>query len=87
MDTAFMEVWDVDRPREARILGRLHGLEDERGDWMAAGWSLGSLRRKGITVPLSDALIATLAERRALDVLTLDAHFDHFEIRRLPIGD
>jgi predicted nucleic acid-binding protein len=68
------------------LISALPFVEIERSDWLAAGLSLRRLRGQGITVPLSDALIATVAERRALDLLTLDAHFQHFEIKRLRIG-
>lgn len=79
----------VRSPRQATrlqdLLRALSYIEDDRSDWLAAGYTLQHLRRGGITVPLSDALIATLAIRRALDVLTLDQHFRHFELRLIPI--
>jgi predicted nucleic acid-binding protein len=34
-----------------------------------------ALRKKGITMPVSDLLIAALAKTHALTVLTLDSHF------------
>jgi predicted nucleic acid-binding protein len=52
----------------------------EPADWVAAGNTLQTLRLKGITLPLTDALIATIAKRKALPVLTIDAHFQHLAV-------
>jgi predicted nucleic acid-binding protein len=38
------------------------------------------LRTQGITLPLTDALIATVAKRKAMPVLTVDAHFQHLSV-------
>lgn len=55
----------------------------ERADWERAGELLRSLRTRGITVPLTDALIAAVAMRLGLALLSRDRHFDHFELRRV----
>ena len=55
-------------------------------DWSATGNLLGKLRRHGITVPLTDALIAVIAKRNDYNVLTLDHHFDHLEAPLYPVG-
>lgn len=68
-----------------RVLSVLTYHETKRQDWQAAGESLASLRQRGITVPLTDVLIATLAKRLDLSILTLDKHFDHLEVRRLEV--
>lgn len=52
----------------------------EPEDWVATGNTLQALRLKGITLPLTDALIATLAQRKALPILTIDAHFQHLSV-------
>ena len=44
-------------------------------DWSATGWLLQELQNKGITLPLTDALISILAQRTDCAVLTLDRHF------------
>jgi len=44
-------------------------------DWTAAGDASRRLKRKGVTVPLTDHLIAALARRLRIPVLTTDAHF------------
>ncbi len=37
------------------------------------------LRRKGVTIALTDALIATAALKHGATILTLDGHFKHFK--------
>jgi predicted nucleic acid-binding protein len=44
--------------------------------WAAAGKLSGTLRRKGITVGLSDCYIAIAATASGVQVATLDSHFD-----------
>jgi len=43
--------------------------------WASAGKLSGKLRRKGITVGLSDCFIATAAASAKVQVATLDSHF------------
>jgi len=59
---------------EESFLG-LPYLETTRDVFAMAGKMGATLRKKGITVPLSDLLIAALAKAHALTVLTLDNHF------------
>lgn len=61
-------------------------VADDRSDWESAGDALRLLRAKGVTVPLTDALIAAIAKRQGLDVLTLDAHFQHLDVALVPVG-
>jgi len=68
-----------------RVAIVLQYVEVDRSDWEAAGERLRQLRSKGVTVPLTDALIAAIATRRSLDVLSLDAHFQHLEIELLSV--
>lgn len=58
-------------------------LEANRADWQTAGASLRELRGRGITVPLTDAVIAAVARRHGLPVLTLDPHFAHLPVERV----
>jgi predicted nucleic acid-binding protein len=44
--------------------------------WAAAGKLSFQLRRKGVTVGLSDCYIATAAASARLQVATLDSHFE-----------
>lgn len=50
-------------------------------DWEIAGNSLQTLREGGLTLPLTDALIAAIAIRHKVPVLTLDKHFLHLKVR------
>lgn len=51
-------------------------------DWATAGYTLQALRTRGITLPLTDALIAAVANRHGLPVLTIDAHFQHLGVKQ-----
>lgn len=44
-------------------------------DWQTLGKNLYKLRKSGLTVPFSDAIIATLAIKYAIPVWTGDKHF------------
>ena len=41
---------------------------------------LQKLRSQGITLPLTDALIAVIAQRYQVKVLTIDKHFQHLAV-------
>jgi len=61
------------------VLSKLAGLrflETTFSTWKSAGDLSASLRRKGITLPLSDLVIAALALEHQCEVLTLDPHFE-----------
>lgn len=47
----------------------------EYGDWIKAGEMAFELRRKGITIPLSDIIIAAVAIRIGAKIYTRDQHF------------
>ena len=49
-------------------------------DWVNAGHLLQGLRLKGLTLPLTDALIAVVAKRNSLPVLTIDKHFKYLPV-------
>lgn len=50
-------------------------LDVEPADWASAGRSLHALRSKGFQLPLTDALIAAVAVRHGVPVLTADGRF------------
>lgn len=64
-----------------RLLTPIRYADVSRGDWAIAGDVLARLRRRGITLPLTDALIATVAQRNGFPVLTLDKHFQHLNVQ------
>jgi predicted nucleic acid-binding protein len=74
--------------QEATALNELFSilpyLEISRDDWEKAGDLLRSLRRNGITVPLSDAIIAAAAQKNGHAVFTLDRHFEHLKVALHP---
>jgi predicted nucleic acid-binding protein len=59
-------------------------LPTEETDWAQAGDRLANLRRRGVTIPSTDGLIAHLALRHEAALLENDGHFRHFtELVRL----
>ncbi len=74
-------------PKEADTilanLGGLRFLETTFSTWKRAGELSATLRRKGITVPLSDMIIAALAMEHNCEVYTLDPHFKQIPGLRL----
>ena len=54
-------------------------LEMTESLWIRAGQLAGGLRKQGITIPLSDILIAALALEHKIAVLTIDRHFSLIE--------
>ena len=50
-------------------------LEANYETWLFTGKTAYDLRRKGITIPISDTLIATLAKENNCLVFSLDNHF------------
>jgi len=51
-------------------------LEITSNDWEGAATLASSLRAKGITLPMTDILIAHLGKTRNLEILSLAPHFD-----------
>ena len=45
--------------------------------WKKAGEIAASLRREGITIPLSDLIVASLAISEGCEVFTVDSHFEY----------
>jgi len=71
----------IKEQRQLKLLfDNLERVQIIEKDWDDAGHLLGSLRAKGITLPLTDAVIAVIARRSQLTVLTLDKHFEHLPI-------
>lgn len=74
----------VKTPKEAAqlqmLLDRVPSLPTVDADWAMAGKKLQTLRAKGITLPLTDALIWAVAQRHGAVVLTVDKHFMHLDV-------
>jgi predicted nucleic acid-binding protein len=69
------------RPEEREtvlsLLSACPRIPTEEADWAGAGDLLAALRRKGVTVPSTDGLLAHLALRHGAALLENDAHFRH----------
>ena len=70
--------------RDARAFNRLLKEMDlvryeaeERQDFVRGARILANLRRRGITIPPTDCLVAAVAIRRKLQLYAHDSHFDH----------
>ena len=63
--------------REPLLVKRhaLPSLDTSREHWVAAGLLAASLRQQGATLPLSDVLIATVAQAHQCLIYTTDTHF------------
>lgn len=59
----------------SRLTG-LRFVETTFSTWRRAGEVSFALRRKGLTLPLSDLVVAALALEHHLEVYTLDPHFE-----------
>ena len=57
------------------VLSALNYIEMTPDLWIRAGNISAGLRKKGITLPMSDLLIGAIALEHGLEVLTLDEHF------------
>jgi predicted nucleic acid-binding protein len=59
----------------AELLDAIPVIEITAALWIKAGRLSSSLRRKGVTLPLTDIAIAVVAMEHGLSLFTLDAHF------------
>jgi len=70
----------IKNPKEEQKLSELlrgvSSLEVTTDLWIKAGQLSCSLRRKGISLPLTDFAIAILAIENTLEVFTIDKHFE-----------
>lgn len=62
------------------LMNSVTSLPTQEFDWVNAGLLLQKLRSQGITLPLTDALIAVIAQRYEAKVLTIDKHFQHLAV-------
>jgi hypothetical protein len=70
----------IKNPKEEHIISELLTgiaiLEADTAMWIQAGKLSASLRRKGVSLPLTDIAVAALAIENNLSVFTLDKHFE-----------
>lgn len=70
---------DDERRLLERRLCALPYLVETREVFSLAADLYATLRRKGVTVPLSDCVIAAVCIQHEVELLTIDGHFDAFE--------
>lgn len=63
------------------LLRSIHYLPTEESDWLTVGQLARQLRSKGLTLPLTDILIAVVAQRSGTPVLTIDKHFQYLPVQ------
>jgi predicted nucleic acid-binding protein len=77
----------VKAPNEADLveqsLAKLRYLEITRDIWVTAGEISASLWSTGITIPLSDLIIAAIALSGNHEIFTIDPHFNKIDGLRL----
>jgi predicted nucleic acid-binding protein len=56
-------------------LGDFTWITIEESLWPKVGMTLNTLKKKGLTVPFQDAVIATICIEKKLTLLTNDSHF------------
>jgi len=66
---------DAEKAKIQATLSPLKYAEMSKSLWQKAGDLSSSLRKKGLTIPLSDIFIAAVAIEHNLQVFTLDGHF------------
>lgn len=62
------------------LINSVTSFPTQEFDWVNAGLLLQKLRNQGIALPLTDALIAVIAQRYQAKVLTIDKHFQHLAV-------
>ena len=70
---------DAERAGLGAALSALDYVEATHEDFRQAGELLGSLRRRGVTIPATDGLIAAQCVRRGIILLENDKHFGEVE--------
>ena len=77
-----LEVLQNVRAGEDNVRGLMRStlrLKTDEGDYREAGERLAELRRRGVTLPATDGLIAQVALRYQVPLLEFDKHFEHIE--------
>ena len=65
-----------ERGQVKEALLSLNFLQITPEDWEGAALVSRELRSKGITIPMTDLLLAQLAKAHDLEIISLDPHFD-----------
>ena len=68
---------DKERKQLDSLFSTIDSLPTLEEDWKSTGLRLQKLRSEGKTVPVTDGLIASVAKRNKIPVLTIDNHFQY----------
>lgn len=68
---------EYDKSKITGILSDLKYAEMTQSLWQKSGELSASLKRRGLNLPLSDILIASIVSGYNLSIFSLDKHFDH----------
>lgn len=66
----------VEKKQVREALLATHHLDITPDDWEGAASLAAELRTRGVTIPMTDILIACLAKNNDLEVISFDIHFD-----------
>jgi predicted nucleic acid-binding protein len=66
---------EKEKDRFTMCINTLPKLQIDDDDWVNAGNTGNSLRKKGVTVPLPDLIIFSIAKKNNCALFTLDRHF------------
>jgi predicted nucleic acid-binding protein len=77
---------DRERRKVLDLFSAVPNVAVDSADWEAAGDLGARLRERGVTIPLTDLLIARVCLRHGLELFSLDAHFQHVEGLKLRRG-
>lgn len=69
------------------LFSGVESLPCDESVWNEAGLILQNLRQKGITVPLTDALIAVIANHHHVAVATIDKHFQYLPVKLINLAN
>lgn len=67
---------DREKAQVLTTVSHLNYVEMSKPLWQKAGDLSSALRKKGLTIPLSDIFIAVIAIEHSLSLFTLDGHFE-----------
>ena len=68
---------EKEKKRLIKDFSVLNFISANREDWISTGLMLSNLKSRGITIPLTDAIIAQLCLRHGLLIFTNDKHFNN----------
>jgi predicted nucleic acid-binding protein len=66
----------LEKTQVKEALLAMHYLDLTPADWEGAASLAAELRQRGVTIPMTDILIARLAKDHDLEVISFDVHFD-----------